>query len=150
MVSHTSLCWRRQARIYRIKRNTFLAPTQKWFEYQKVFPNSIKPAVYFWGHRKHKLQCAENRLDLDFAMVFPENWEIHLFNLPLWYKKSFNDDIANYLRKISIYSKLGSEHIWDIDSFMNFTIDMHNFSKKRNISADPFPRYSVRHMTTDI
>ena len=149
-MTHTSLCFRRQAGIQSYKRNKSHLPAQKWHEHQKVFPNSIKPALYFWGHRKNKLQCAENRIDLDFAKVFPENWEIHLFNLPLLYKKSFNDDIANYLRKISIYSKLGSNTYDNIDSFMNFTIDMHNFSKKRNISADPFPRYSVRHMTTDI
>ena len=34
------------SRIYKRKRNTFHAPTQKWFEYQKIFPNNIKPAVY--------------------------------------------------------------------------------------------------------
>ena len=50
-------------------------------------------------------------LDLDFATVSPEKWEIHRFYLPLLYCKSFNDGIVNYMYKISIYSKYSAQSI---------------------------------------
>ena len=68
-------------------------------------------------------------LDPEFVTVSPENCEIHLFYLPLWYNESFNDGIVNCLRKISTYAKYSDQSTYDnIDSFMNFVIGMRSFS----------------------
>ena len=68
-------------------------------------------------------------LDLDFVTVSPENCDIHLFYLPLWYNESFNDGIVNCLRKISTYAKYADQNTYaNIDSFMNYVIGMRVFS----------------------
>ena len=56
MMTHTSLYFRREAGIQRHKRNKSHVPVQKRCRYLKVFPNSIKPAVYIGGHRMLRLQ----------------------------------------------------------------------------------------------
>ena len=60
------------------------APSQNRSGYQKVFPNSIKPAGYTGSRRKPCGFKRENIVfDLDFATAFPENREIDLFYLSL-------------------------------------------------------------------
>ena len=130
MMTHTSLCFRRQAGIQRYKRNKSHLPAQKWHEHQKVFRNSIKPSVNIGGRWNENVGFKiEDIIHWDwFSNGISRKLRDSPFYFPLWYNKSFNDGRVNYMRKISTY-EISEQSTYDnIDSFMNFIIDMFNFS----------------------
>jgi len=60
-------------------------------------------------------------LDPGFIAIDPQNADLYLCYLPLWYNESCNDGIVNCLRRISTFAQYDSqEDFRHVDGFMNF------------------------------
>ena len=60
-------------------------------------------------------------LDPEFIAIDPQNADLYLCYLPLWYNESCNDGIVNCLRRISTFAQYNSqEDFRHVDGFMNF------------------------------